>query len=214
MTEDTKRKPLFDFVRRMLGRPIAQSEVETLDCMLDGGGENCLQDSVTPPTDGGTSASKVGQKGVTLIKRFEGCAKRRADGLVEAYPDPGTGGDPWTIGWGATGADRFHGGRIQRGTVWSQEQCDARLEEDLARYANDVAMALGDAPTTQAQFDALVSFHYNTGAIGKATLTRKHCDGDHAGAAREFDRWCYAGGRRLKGLARRRTAEVELYRRG
>jgi GH24 family phage-related lysozyme (muramidase) len=95
--------------------------------------------------------------------------------------------------------------------VWSREQCDARLESDLARYAAEVAKALGDAPTSQPQFDALVSFHYNTGAIGRATLTRRHCAGDHAGAAREFARWNRAGGRVLPGLTRRRAAEAALY---
>ena len=72
--------------------------------------------------------------------------------------------------------------------------------------------AIGDAPTSEAQFDALVSFHYNTGAIGRATLTRKHCAGDFEGAALEFARWNMAGGRVLKGLVNRRAAEAELYR--
>lgn len=155
----------------------------------------------------------IGDEGIALIKRFEGCARLRRDGLVEAYPDPGTGGEPWTIGWGATGRDHVGGGRIAKGTVWTQAQCDARLESDLARYAADVAKALGDAPTTQSQFDAMVSFHYNTGAISRATLTAKHIAGDHAGAAREFARWNRAGGRVLKGLIRRRAAEVALYMR-
>jgi GH24 family phage-related lysozyme (muramidase) len=149
---------------------------------------------------------RIGAEGIALIKQFEGCAKVRGDGLVEAYPDPGTGGDPWTIGWGATGAG------IARGVVWTQAQCDARLETDLVRYADEVSAAIGDAPTTPAQFDALVSFHYNTGAIRRATLTRKHCAGDYTGAAREFSRWNKAAGRVLKGLSRRRAAEAELYR--
>jgi GH24 family phage-related lysozyme (muramidase) len=129
----------------------------------------------------------------------------REDGLVEAYPDPGTGGAPWTIGWGATGPD------VAPGTVWTQAQCDARLAHDLARFAAAVDEAIGDAPTGQAQFDALVSFHYNTGAIARATLTRKHVAGDFAGAAREFGRWTRAGGRVLAGLVRRRAAEAGLY---
>jgi GH24 family phage-related lysozyme (muramidase) len=131
----------------------------------------------------------------------------RTDGRVEAYPDPGTGGAPWTIGWGATGSG------IDRGTVWTRAQCDQRLERDLARYAFDVAQAIGDAPTTQAQFDALVAFHYNTGAIARATLTRLHVAGDYAGARKEFARWNRAGGRVLDGLVRRRTAEARLYAR-
>jgi GH24 family phage-related lysozyme (muramidase) len=146
-----------------------------------------------------------------LIKRFEGCARLRPDGLVEAYPDPGTGAEPWTIGWGATGRDRVRGGRIGPDTVWTQAECDARLADDLVRYADEVDRAIGDAPTSQAQFDALVSFHYNTGAIGRATLTRKHRAGDCAGAVREFARWNRAGGRVMKGLVRRRGAEAEMY---
>jgi GH24 family phage-related lysozyme (muramidase) len=158
----------------------------------------------------------VGEQGVRLIKAFEGCARLRPDGLIEAYPDPGTGGDPWTIGWGATGADRFNGGRIRRGTVWTQAQCDQRFAEDLPRYAAEVTAALGPAinATSQRQFDALVSFHYNTGAIARATLTRKHVAGDYRGAAAEFARWNRAGGRVLPGLVRRRAAEAELYLEG
>jgi len=115
----------------------------------------------------------AGSQAFELIKRFGGCASQRADGLIEAHPDPGTGGAPWTIGWGATYAD------VSPGTVWTQEQCDARLAEDVARHAADVTEALGNIPTTsQAQFDALVSFHYNTGAIRWATLTTKHRKGD------------------------------------
>jgi lysozyme len=153
----------------------------------------------------------IGPRGTALIKQFEGCARQRGDGRIEAYPDPGTGAEPWTIGWGATGPDHVHGGRIGPGTVWTQTQCDERLARDLVRYANDVARALGSAPTSQGQFDAMVSFHYNTGAIARATLTRKHIAGDYQGAAAEFARWNRAGGRVLRGLVRRREAEAALY---
>lgn len=154
----------------------------------------------------GIRPSTIGPAGLTLIKRFEGCARKRSDGAYAAYPDPGTGGEPWTIGWGATGKG------IVRGTIWTQAECDARLERDLVRFAREVARTLGAALTTKAQFDALVSFHYNTGAIAKATLTRLHCAGRFAEAAQEFGRWVNAGGKRLPGLVRRRAAEARLYR--
>lgn len=141
---------------------------------------------------------RISAKGIALVKRFEGCR-------LAAYPDPGTGGDPWTIGWGATGKG------IGPDTVWTQVQADVRLEADLARHAADVLRAIGKAPTSQHQFDALVSFHYNTGAIGKATLTRLHIAGDHGGAAQQFARWVHAGGKVLAGLVRRREAEAALY---
>ncbi|PJH58828.1 muraminidase, partial [Salmonella enterica subsp. enterica serovar Typhimurium] len=38
---------------------------------------------------------RISEKGITLIKEFEGCS-------LKAYTDPGTGGDPWTIGYGWT----------------------------------------------------------------------------------------------------------------
>ena len=191
------RKPIFDTVRSMLKRGFRQSEVDALDAVLDDVAPDCGASSKPP--------RMVSPRGVALIKRFEGCARLRRDGLVEAYPDPGTGGSPWTIGWGATGKD------IGPDTVWTQEECDARLEADLARYAAEVARAINGAPTSQPQFDALVSFHYNTGAIARATLTKKHKAGDYAGAAREFARWNRAGGRVLKGLVRRRAEEAALY---
>jgi len=177
------RKRIFDAVRLMLGRGFRPDEVIALDAAIDAE----------------SLPRSIGPRGVALIKQFEGCR-------LAAYPDPGTGGAPWTIGWGATGSG------IVKGTVWTQEQADARLESDLARYAVDVVRALDEAPTTQAQFDALVSFHYNTGAIASATLMKKHQAGDYAGAITEFARWVHAGGRILPGLVRRRAAEVELYR--
>ncbi|MEH6682976.1 MAG: lysozyme [Qipengyuania sp.] len=190
------RKPLFDAIRKLLGRGFRQAEVEALDKAID---------TVTGRAQSG-GARSMGPQGLALIRQFEGCARLRPDGMVEAYPDPGTGGEPWTIGWGATGPD------VGPATVWTQQQCDARLESDVARHARDVAFALGDAPTTQAQFDALVSFHYNTGAIARSTLLRRHLAGDYRAAAEEFARWNRAGGRVLKGLVRRRAAEARLYR--
>ena len=103
---------------------------------------------------------RLGPAGTALIKKWEGCHKLRSDGRFAAYPDPGSiDGKPWTIGWGSTGAD------VRKGTIWTKAECDARFTADIQRYVAAVARALGTAPTSQNQFDALVSFHYNTGAI-------------------------------------------------
>ena len=147
----------------------------------------------------------IGPDGIALIKSFEGCAKKRADGMVEAYPDPGSGGDPWTIGWGSTGPD------IKRGTVWTQAQCDEQFTQHVARFADGIARNLGGAATTQHQFDAMVSLHYNTGALLASTLFRLHKAGDHAGAQAQFARWNKASGKVMAGLVRRRAAEAALY---
>jgi lysozyme len=197
------RKAIFDAVRQLLGRGFRRHEVAALDSAIDRAIESARKPESPDPLD---TPRQISAAGVGLVKRFEGCARRRSDGLVEAYPDPGTGGAPWTIGWGATGPG------IGPGTAWTQAQCDARLAADLARHAAEVAQAIGQTPTSQGQFDALVSFHYNTGAIGRATLTRRHNAEDYAGAAAQFARWNRAGGRVLAGLTRRRAAEAGLYR--
>ncbi len=234
------RKPIFDAVRRILGRGFRRSEVERIDDAFEQSADTGLETRADGPENfstldsvsgvsgvplirrarGGDASqnaapTRIGEAGTALIKRFEGCARLRRDGLIEAYPDPGTGAEPWTIGWGATGGDDQTtdrlGARIGPGTVWTQDQCDARLASDLVRYARDVARAIEDTPTTQEQFDALVSFHYNTGAITRATLTKRHKAGDYAAAATEFARWNKASGRVLKGLVRRRAEEAKLY---
>lgn len=144
---------------------------------------------------------------IKLVQEFEGCAKRRPDGTFEAYPDPGSGGDPWTIGWGSTGPD------IKKGTVWTQKQCDDRFNAHLDEFGVKVAKVLGSARTSQNQFDAMVSFAYNVGVgnLSASTLLKKHKAGDYKGAAAEFGRWNKAAGKVMAGLTRRRAAEAKLY---
>lgn len=137
----------------------------------------------------------------SLVKQFEGCE-------LTAYPDPATGAEPWTIGYGHTGAD------VHPGLTWTQAQADAALNADLARFDEGVTALIGAVPTTQNQFDALVDFAYNLGLanLGRSTLLTRHRVGDYAGAAVEFAKWNRAGGRILNGLTRRRAAEAALYR--
>ncbi len=189
------RKPIFDAVRQMLGRGFQGDEIASLNAAIE-----ATLDATNP-----APARQISQDGIALIQRWEGCARRRADGRYEAYPDPGSGGDPWTIGWGSTGAE------VAPGVIWTKDQCDTRLKRDLARYSREVATAIGAAPTTPGQFDALVSFHYNTGAIAKATLSKLHRAGLFARAQAEFGKWINAGGRVMRGLVKRRADEAELY---
>ena len=150
----------------------------------------------------------LGPAGRALIMGFETCARPLGGGRFAAYGDPGTGGAPWTIGWGSTGPD------IHPGLIWTQAQCDQRFAAQAAHFAAEVARAIGPAPTTQNQFDAMVSFHYNTGAIFRALLTQRHIKGDYAGAKAAFGYWVKDGDRVLPGLVRRRAAEAELYGKG
>jgi GH24 family phage-related lysozyme (muramidase) len=136
-----------------------------------------------------------------LIKRFEGCE-------LTAYPDPGSGGDPWTIGYGHTGPE------VHKGLVWNQEKADAQLALDVCRFADQVELMVRGFPTTQGQFDAMVSFAFNLGIanLKSSKLLKLHMAGDYAEAAGRFGKWVKASGRVLPGLVRRRAAEAALYR--
>lgn len=79
---------------------------------------------------------------------------------------------------------------------------------DLARYEADVLRAV-KVPLKPHEFDALVSFHYNTGGIAKAALTRHLNAGNRVAAANAFLNW-----RRPAEIIPRRDAERDLFRHG
>jgi len=142
---------------------------------------------------------KTSQNGIAVLKYFESCS-------LTAYPDPSTGGAPWTIGWGHTGPE------VDYGLVWTQDQADAQLIIDLASREASVSMAV-TAQITQGQFDALVDFVYNLGAGNflSSTLLRLVNAGDMTGAAAQFACWNKAAGVPMRGLTRRRAAEAALF---
>ncbi|CAM5440823.1 lysozyme [Alcaligenes faecalis] len=97
---------------------------------------------------------------------------------------------------------------VKLGDMTSPERCDALTEQEVRR-----ALAVVDRSVSYPLPDevrvALSSFVYNVGAgaYANSTLVRKLRAQDIAGACRELDRWVYAGGRKLRGLERRRQAE-------
>ena len=82
------------------------------------------------------------------------------------------------------------------------------FRDDLARYEADVLRAV-KVPLEPHEFDALVSFHYNTGAIARAALTRALNAGDRAAAGVAFMNWL-----RPASLRPRREAERDLFLHG
>lgn len=92
------------------------------------------------------------------------------------------------------------------------QECEERLKDDTT-YAGDAIKRYTYVRLSQDQYDALVSFVFNVGpgAYRKSTLLRKLNAGECKAAAQEFLRWDKAGGKRLKGLTRRRQAEKALF---
>ncbi|MCO5092680.1 lysozyme [Bosea sp. (in: a-proteobacteria)] len=146
---------------------------------------------------------KVSAAGRKAIASHEGVR-------LVAYPDPATGGEPWTIGVGHTSAAGPP--KVAKGMTITAAECDEILSRDLATFEVAVSKAV-TAPLNQNQFDALVSLAFNigAGAFAKSTLVKKLNARDYAGAADQFSVWNKAAGKVMKGLVTRRAAERALF---
>ncbi len=153
----------------------------------------------TPDKSDASTTLQTSQRGIDLIKEFEGCE-------LEAYPDPGTGGDPWTIGYGHTGSD------VYACLTITQEKAEQLLSEDLKYFEKGILGCIS-VPLNQNQFDALVSFAYNlgVGALAESTLARLLNEGNYEAAADQFELWVNAGDEPMPGLVSRRHVEKELF---
>lgn len=142
----------------------------------------------------------TGDKGIKLIKSFESFER-------EAYPDPT--GLP-TIGWGTT---KIYGFKVQLGMQINEPVGDIFFKHDLIVIEKELA-ELVKVDINQNQFDALVSFQYNTGGLRISTLL-KFINDNLAIYEDLFTRWNKAriNGRlvTLRGLTRRRRAEYALF---
>ena len=139
------------------------------------------------------------KNGLHLTENFEGLR-------LIAYPDPATNGDPWTIGYGHTGAE------VHKGMTITQEQAEELLMQDVKKAAATVNTKV-TTDITQEEFDALVDFVFNVGAgnFNASTLLKKVNAGDIHGAADEFLKWDMAAGKHMAGLLKRRHAEAEEF---
>jgi len=121
---------------------------------------------------------------------------------LEAYRDAA---GVLTIGYGHTRGVR-EGDRIS--AYWAKEL----LREDVEEVAQDV-LSLGVA-RTEGQLDALTLFAFNVGfgRLCRSTLLKTiRRRGSRNQIKREFKRWVYADGKRLRGLEKRREWEAKRF---
>jgi len=147
---------------------------------------------------------EVSKKCVHLVAEFEGLR-------LKAYPDPATGGEPITIGYGTTIYP--DGKKVKLGDIITEEYAKSMLLHDLNTFSVKVS-SLVKSNINQNQFDALVSFSYNVGVgnLKKSTLLKKvNISPNDKTISAEFMRWNRGGGKILKGLIKRRRKESELY---
>lgn len=139
---------------------------------------------------------KTSQKGIDLIKKYEGCK-------LTGYLCPA--GVP-TIGYGHTGT--VQGKPVAVGMKVTQSHAEKILKTDLKKYEERVNKYLTKYKWTQNEFDAMVSFAYNLGSIDKLTINGIRTKAEIAAKILLYNQ---AGGTELAGLTRRRKEEQALF---
>lgn len=136
-----------------------------------------------------------------FISKEEGCR-------LMAYPDPISGGDPWTIGYGATGPG------IHKGVTWTQDMADFDLRDRIKGIGGYID-SLVKVSLSCGQKVALADFIYNLGlnAFIHSTLLKVLNNGDYTSAAAQLLRWDHAGSREVDALKERRQREKQLFER-
>ena len=142
---------------------------------------------------------KISDKGIELIKHFEGCE-------LHAYKDiVGVG----TIGYGHTGSD------VAEGQTVTEEEAEEILRKDLTKF-EDYVKNYVECELNQEQFDALVAWTFNLGPgnLKSSTLLKRLNENDYDDVPNQIRRWNRAGGEVVSGLVRRRNSEAHLFEHG
>ena len=145
---------------------------------------------------------------IALIKEFEGCH-------LSAYPDPLSGGEPWTIGYGTT---RYSSGTpVKRGDQINVIEADMLLRLEVDRIAEKLRSTVPHWKVMDDnQRSALVSFAYNLGtgfygAAGFETISKCLRERDWAAVPAALELYRNPGTNVEAGLLRRRKAEGKLW---
>lgn len=149
---------------------------------------------------------QISQNCFNLIGHYEG-------NKLEAYPDPASHGEPYTIGVGHTGT--VDGIKVHLGMKITSDKSKQIFLNDAKSKENDVNKLL-KVTVNQGQFDALVSFTFNfgAGALQKSTLLRYVNSKQFSLASQEFIKWNKGGGKVMNGLTCRRMSERDLFSTG
>ena len=139
--------------------------------------------------------------GRTFIEAFEGLS-------LKAYWD--ADGKVWTIGYGHTSAAGPP--RVYAGMVITEAEADHIEAADLASVEIEVSH-LVEVALTQSEFDALISFQFNTGWLGhpSCSLLRQLNAGNYVAADADFALYDESSGKVLRGLVRRRQGEALMF---
>jgi lysozyme len=141
---------------------------------------------------------RVSVAGLALIRKFEGLR-------TTAYRDAAR---VLTIGYGHT--SKAGPPLVHEGMTITPREADMILSRDVRKFEERVNKAV-KVPLNQAQFDALVSFVFNTGRLEDTTLLAFLNRGNYAAVPAQMMQWTRAGGKTLQGLVNRRAAEASKW---
>lgn len=141
---------------------------------------------------------KTSAQGLATLEHEEGV-------VLKAYRCPA---GVWTIGAGLTAASGVV--KPRAGMTISREEASRLLALALERnYEPATARAMPGA--RQHEFDAGVGFHFNTGAIGRATWVKLwRAKAAPAAIRGSLMKWNKGGGKVLPGLTKRRDREADM----
>jgi len=147
----------------------------------------------------------INDRGLKLLYEFEGRHKLLPDGRYQAYLDKIAVPPVWTLYAGLTKG-------IREGMICTEDQGDAMVRKELNVY-EDAIDRLVKVPLTSNQFSALTVLVYNigVGAFERSTLLKVINQGKQNQIPAQWLRWNKAGGKVIKGLERRRKAELVLF---
>jgi lysozyme len=139
-------------------------------------------------------------QGRKLIGGFEGLALRAYYDSVHVL----------TIGYGHTNIGNIPP-HITPGMTITAEEADEALSSDLARFEAAVTTIMSGVTLLQCEFDALVSFDFNTGDLASSSIPKLIRTGNKTRAMAVLQMYNHAGGKVLAGLTRRRKAEALMF---
>jgi len=159
-----------------------------------------------------TEPAKAGRSALAVVVGAPAAALLLS--IVPAFE--GVRNDPYfdvvhvrTVCFGHTGADI-------RNRRYTDIECRAMLDRDLARHAAPVLACTPELRGKPYQTAAAISFAYNVGASAycRSAVARDFRRRHDREACAGLAKWVYAGGRRVEGLVRRRVTERALCERG
>lgn len=136
-------------------------------------------------------------KFIALVRRFEGLR-------LKSYLCPA---GVWTIGYGSTGPG------IKKGVTWTLKQSEARMRADCRKFYTATLKLAPNLSLSPIKAQAIADFCYNLGTtkFKSSTLRKRILSNEWDDVPYQLSRWVNGGGRKLKGLVKRRDAEIALW---